>query len=77
MNIVEYINSTLAKGSIGAYLSVGIIALFAVCALSGLLFGAKRGFSKSVLRIFTVVASAACSLYSVKWICNIVSNAVE
>ena len=72
MNIFEYITATLEKGSIGAYISVGLLALVAVCALLGALFGAKRGFSKTVIRILTVVASAACSLYCVKWISKLI-----
>ena len=76
MNIFEYITATLAKGTLGAYASVGVIAIAALYLVLGVLFGAKRGFSKSVIRIFTVGASAVLSLYSVKWICKmIVDNA--
>ena len=68
MFIVDYIKSSLADGSIGAYISVGVFGVIALFALTGILFGAKRGFSKSVIRIFTVGASAVCSFLAVKWI---------
>ena len=77
MNIFEYISATLVKGSIGAYVSVGIIALAALTLVLGVLFGMKRGFSKSVIRIFTVGASAVCSLYSVKWICKMIVDRAD
>ena len=77
MNIFEYITATLDKGSIGAYISVGLIALVAVCALLGVMFGARRGFSKSVIRIFTVAASAGCSLFGVRWICQYIVNSSD
>ena len=77
MDIFEYVNTTLAKGSIGAYVSVGLIGLACLTLVLGVLFGAKRGFSKSVIRIFTVGASAVCSLYSVKWICKMIVDRAD
>ena len=76
-SIIEYIQPTLNKGSIGAYISVGLLAMVAVCALFGALTGAKRGFSKSVIRIFTVAASAGFSLFSVKWICKLIVDRAD
>ena len=77
MNFMEYISSSMSKGTIGAYASVGVFALFAVCVLLGTFFGAKRGFSKSVIRIFTVGASAVCSFLGVKWICKMIVDGAE
>ena len=68
MFIVDYIKACLADGSIGSYISIGIFGVIALFALLGILFGAKRGFSKSVIRIFTVGAAAVCSFFTVKWI---------
>ena len=72
MFVVEYIKACLANGSIGSYISVGVFATIAMFALSGILFGAKRGFSKSVIRLVTVAASAVASFYIVKWIMNLI-----
>ena len=78
MNFVDYINASLDKGSIGAYISVGIFALIGVSAFFGAYYGAARGFSKSVIRLFTVVASAVCALLLVSVMSNfIVQSALE
>ena len=66
--IPEYISDSLSKGSIGAYASVGVFAIIGICAVLGLYHGLLRGFSKSVIRLFTVGASAVCTLFAVKWI---------
>ena len=62
MNYMEYITSSLAKSSTGATISVGIFALVGIYALLGLYFGIKRGFTQSVIRFFTVGASAIFAL---------------
>lgn len=78
MNFMDYINASLDKGSIGAYISVGIFVLIGVAAVFGTYYGARRGFSKSVIRLFTVVASAVCALLTVTMISNIiVKSALE
>ena len=66
MNYAEYITASLAKGTLGANISVGIFALIGVCAVLGGYYGAMRGFSKAVIRFFTVGASAICALLAVK-----------
>ena len=71
MNYAEYITSSLGKGTLGANISLGIFALIGVCAVLGIYYGTTRGFSKSVIRLFTVGASAVCSLLSVRAITNI------
>ena len=68
----EYISASLAKGTIGSQISVGIFALIGVCAVLGAYFGATRGFSKSVIRLFTVGASLVCSLLLVKTISKVI-----
>lgn len=81
MFILDYINAAIAKGNIGSYISIGLFALVGIYALLGLFFGAKRGFSKSVIRIFTVGASAVLSLLAVKWfsefVIELASNATH
>ena len=72
MNFVEYINAVSAKDTIGAYISLGIFALIGVSALLGGYYGATRGFSKSVIRFFTIVASAICSLFAVTGISELI-----
>ena len=72
MKYFEYITSTLAKGTLGANISVGIFALLGVCAALGMYYGAIRGFSKSVIRLFTVGASAVCALLGVNAITGII-----
>jgi hypothetical protein len=72
MFVVDYIKASIANGSIGSYISVGVFALIGLLALSGILFGAKRGFSKSVIRLVTVAASAIGSFYIVKWLLGVI-----
>ena len=72
MKYAEYISASLAKGTIGAMVSVGIFALIGVCIGLGIYFGVMRGFSKSVIRFFTVGASAVCALLSVMAVSNII-----
>lgn len=75
---VDYFNASMAKGTIGSMISVGIFAFIALCAFLGIYFGASRGFSKSVIRLFTVGASAICSMLAVSWIMKaIVSYAAK
>lgn len=72
MNYVEYITSSLAKGTIGANISVGIFALIGLCAVLGMYYGAVRGFSKSVIRLFVVGAAAVCAFLCVSAISNVI-----
>lgn len=72
MKYFEYITSSLAKGTLGGNISVGIFAFIGVCAALGIYYGATRGFSKSVIRLFTVGASAVCSLLCVNAITGLI-----
>ena len=72
MFVIEYIKASIANGSIGSYISLGVFAIIGINALFGALLGAKRGFSKSVIRIATVGASAVCSYFIVKWILGLI-----
>lgn len=77
MKYFEYITSSLAKGTLGGNISVAIMALIGVCAALGIHDGMSRGFSKSVIRFFTVGASAVCALFTVTTVCGtIVKTAV-
>ena len=60
-NLPQYITETSAKGTVGSYISLGILAFVAFYALTGLLFGLKRGFGKFTIRFITIVASAVIS----------------
>ena len=71
-NISDYITDCMSKGSIGSYASIGVLALIGICAILGVYFGLMRGFSKSVIRLFTVGASAVCTLFAVKWISKMI-----
>ena len=74
MNFVDYINASLEKGTIGSYISVGIFVLIGISAFFGTYYGGARGFSKSIIRLFTVVASAICSLLCVNAISRLIVN---
>ena len=69
---IDYVNASLGKGTIGSYISVGIFALIGVCIILGVYYGAARGFSKSVIRLFTVGASAIGSLLAVMGISRLI-----
>ena len=71
-NYVDYVQACMAKGTIGAYISVGVIGLIVLCAFLGIYYGAARGFSKSVIRIFTVGASAIGSMLAVMGISKLI-----
>ena len=72
----EYIGASMAKGTIGSQISIGIFVLIGIYAILGTYFGVIRGFSKSVIRLFTVGASAVCSLFLVMGVSRmIVKNA--
>ena len=75
MKYVEYIQASLAKGTIGAYISVGVFGLIALCAFFGVYHGVIRGFSKTVIRFFTVMASSVCALLSVMGISKLLVKA--
>ena len=68
----DYISASLAKETLGANISVGIFALIGVFAILGVYYGVMRGFSKSVIRLFTVAASAVCALLCVMGIYDII-----
>ena len=69
---IDYVNASLGKGTIGSYISVGIFALIGACIILGVYYGAARGFSKSVIRLFTVGASAIGSLLAVMGISRLI-----
>lgn len=74
MNFIEYIQTSLAKGTVGSMISVGVYALIGVFAISGLLFGLKRGFSKTIIRLATIFLSAFGALFVTTGICRIIVN---
>ena len=77
MNFVEYIQASLNKGTIGSMISVGVFCLIGAFAVSGLLFGIKRGFSKTIIRLATILLSAFCALFITTGICTIIVNIIS
>ena len=61
MDIVAYVPALVAKGTAGAYISLGILCAAACFILAGLVWGLKRGISKTLLRLITVLASAVAA----------------
>ncbi len=57
-NFVPYFTDLINSGRVGAYISLGIFGYVLLSVLSGLFFGIKRGFSKTLIRTITIVASA-------------------
>lgn len=60
-DLVTNINESLASGSVGGYISLGFLALIAISAVLGLFLGMARGFSKSGIRLATILLSAVCA----------------
>jgi len=58
---MDYGASVGSANSIGGYISLGITVFFAVCIFLGVLYGFKRGFFKTLIRIITLAASAIAS----------------
>ena len=71
---IDYINTAMSSDTIGSKISLGILAFIGVCAVFGAYTGVYRGFSKSVIRFFTIVASAVGSLFIVMWISRAIVN---
>lgn len=57
-DLINNITASIESGTIGGYVSLGVVALVAVLGIIGLLLGMLRGFGKSGIRLLTVVASA-------------------
>lgn len=74
MLFISYISDSMAKGTTGAYVSVGVYGLIAILAIVGAYLGIMRGFPKSVIRFFTVAFSAFGALFGSVAICNIIVN---
>ncbi len=72
-----YISEALAKGTLGAYISVGLYALVGVLAILGAFVGIRRGLSKSIVRFFTVAASAFAAVYATVAVSNIIVNVMN
>ena len=72
---MEAINAVInGNATVGAYIAVGLIAYIAISVLSGLLFGFKRGFSKTILRLVTIIAAAIASFVAVIWLAQYVDT---
>lgn len=71
---IDYVNAAMASDTIGSKISLGIFAFMGVCAILGAYKGVMRGFSKSVIRLFTVGASAVCALFMVMWVSRGIVN---
>ena len=64
----------MAKETIGSMISLGIYGIIGVFAAIGLLFGLKRGFSKTVIRFATILASAVGAYFVTSKFCNMLST---
>ena len=62
--------------TIGSYISLGILGFVALSALCALVFGFKRGFSKSLLRLITVAIAAVGAFLVAASLSTAVANAV-
>lgn len=70
---MEAINAVMnGNATVGAYIAVGLIAYIALSVLTGLIFGFRRGFSKTLLRLVTIIAAAVVSLVAVIWLAQYV-----
>lgn len=66
---MEAVNAVLnGNATIGSYIAVGLLAYIAISVLSGLIYGFKRGFSKTVIRLVTIAAAAVVSFVAVIWL---------
>ena len=68
MDIMAYFTNLLDKGTIGAYISLGILAVLAGFTALGILFGFSRGAVKATIRLLTIAASAAVAFYAVQFL---------
>ena len=72
-NITEMFNTD----TIGSIASLVILGFAAIMILSGLLWGLKRGFSKSVVRLLTVALAAVASFFMCRFALDWVDGFVE
>ena len=69
------INSVLGgTATIGGYIAFGLLVYAAISVILGLFFGFSRGFSKTLLRLITIVAAAVVSFLAVIWIAEFVDE---
>ena len=59
----SYFSSLIERGNPASIVSLVIWAIFGVIVLAGVLFGLKRGFSRTVVRLATIVVSAVASFF--------------
>ena len=57
-------NITIPPSSIGGWISLGIYAFTALFALIGFFTGLRRGFTKTVIRLCTVVAAGVIAYFA-------------
>ena len=77
MNLVAYFENLTGAGTIGAYVSLSIWGVLAVAVLSGILFGFKRGFYRSVIRTISIALAAVASYYAAAAIGGVVYDKTE
>ena len=63
MNIVAYFQNLTTSGTGGSYISLSVWGVIAIFVLTGLIFGFKRGFYRSVIRLITVAIAAVASYF--------------
>ncbi len=73
-NAVDFNAIFSGTAGIGTYIALGIFAVFVIFAISGLLFGLKRGFAKTLLRLITIAVSALASFALIIWVFDFVDG---
>lgn len=73
-NAVDFNAIFSGTAGIGTYIALGIFAVFVISAISGLLFGLKRGFAKTLLRLITIAVSALASFVLIIWVFDFVDG---
>ena len=74
MNIVAYFQNLTTSGTGGSYISLSVWGVIAIFVLTGLIFGFKRGFYRSVIRLLTVAIAAVASYFVAASVSGIIYN---
>lgn len=70
MDIISHIQEMLAKGTVSAYIALGIAGVCGVLMLLGALAGIRRGLMRQGVRFLTIIASVAISFFAATGITN-------
>ena len=62
--MIEYFQNLISSGTGGSYISLSVWSFIAISLITGLIFGLKRGFYRSVIRLLTVALSAVAAYFA-------------